>query len=79
MKHLDKKGESWINKVEGIPYEEENINGGYDSRTRVLGGWIVKSKLEEETGSRGYEDFRQHFIYAMTFVPDPDHKWKIAK
>lgn len=59
-----------------IPFEWEDIyknfspNGEFIcgcDRTKVIGGWIVKSTLFLE----------DNHSQSMVFVPDPNHNWEV--
>jgi hypothetical protein len=51
----------------------------YHKRTKVPGGWLVKAY--EDVYVSLHEDMRPQSGYAwqvsMTFVPDPNHNWKL--
>ncbi len=38
---------------------------GYTQRAEILGGWLVRCFCSDS----------EHF--ALTFIPDPEHNWKI--
>jgi hypothetical protein len=49
-----------------IPFEPEDIGSKYldtFTRAKVIGGWIVSVQVVNGAG--------------ITFVPDPNHEWKI--
>jgi hypothetical protein len=65
-----------------IPFKWEDIvgNSGDSQRTKVYGGWIVKTiencmtKMHNDmSASDGYE-----WRISTCFVPDPNHEWEIA-
>jgi hypothetical protein len=46
------------------------------SRLRVFGGWIVRNLIcfdDESMENNGWQEMKS----AITFVPDPDHKWAL--
>lgn len=53
-------------------------------RAKVFGGWLVISECDALTqksdGWGGYDAQSGHqFRQAMTFVPDPNHEWKLEQ
>jgi hypothetical protein len=52
----------WLNGGSGI---------GATYRAKVYGGWLVKSFEVNDSNSETTSE-------SMTFVPDPEHKWKIT-
>jgi hypothetical protein len=65
-----------------IPFKWERIhsNDSDSWRTKVFGGWIVKTY--EECHITLHEDMRPQTGYewrvATCFVPDPNYEWEIA-
>lgn len=49
----------------GVDLDWEDIDT-FHSRAKVPGGWILKAVHE---GRAGFT------LFAMVFVPDPEHKW----
>jgi len=54
-------------------FEWEEIDD-YNQRTKVIGGWLVK------TFESIYfpNDHNPNFNVGMAFVPDPKHEWEIT-
>ena len=64
-------------KVE-IPFSWEEIDRGdrdyepdHSCRTKVIGGWIVYTKITEYLGDAG------SLSTSMVFIPDPNHEWEL--
>jgi len=45
--------------------------GSYTRRVKIPGGWLVESVI------RGMVSDGIGYGLGLTFVPDPEHKWKI--
>ena len=59
-----------------IPFCFEKIDSNH-SRARVIGGWLVKATNEVKQAADWHNIGGAGQRIAMTFVPDPDHEWKI--
>lgn len=64
----------------GIEFEFEQIDA-YHTRTKVFGGWIVKSisdvhvKMHEDMPPTDGYEWRE----SMVFVPDAKHEWHFCQ
>ena len=61
---IRKKAEEFLTPDKFFPRIWEKIDEAGTMRLKVFGGWVIYSSWE------GTE--------TMCFVPDPDHKWKLA-
>lgn len=65
-----------------LKWEEiKHDNGFFLRRTKIHGGWLVNAIMDVNTSvplgdsfttSQGYE-----WRSSITFVPDPNHEWKL--
>jgi hypothetical protein len=66
-----------------LKWEEINHNNGFFlKRTRVFGGWLVAAVSDVISHvNTGYTkpDYLQGYEWrtSITFVPDPNHEWKL--
>jgi hypothetical protein len=68
-----------------LKWEEiEHNNGFYLRRAKVFGGWLVSAVSDVRSPVyNGYStpDFSSDLEYrtSITFVPDPNHEWKLEE
>jgi len=65
-----------------IPFKWEKMDN-HTSRAKVVGGWLVRvevsRQLEEERAGKCPNPIFLTDAITVTFVPDPEHQWEIAK
>ena len=52
-----------------IPFKWQSIPGTNSRRVAVLGGWLVDNEIINDDGKL--------LDYAMVFVPDQNHEWRV--
>lgn len=50
-------------------------NGFYLRRTKVFGGWLISAISDVGAAQMGRNDCE--WRTSITFVPDPNHEWKL--